>query len=141
MKEFDNKTRCDIYVPLETNNDENFLVELLELCECYLEPIKYGIKKEDVVDLVECEKKGISLIDFLKFKRYITDNNCFLDIAQKYMTKTECLKIIFENVNYNDIECFFADYSISEIRNRKIIGYIQQVGKINSKGEFEVEMD
>lgn len=141
MKEFDNKTRCDIYIPLETNDDENFIVELLELCECYLEPVKYGISKEDVAEFVEYEKKGISIIDFLKFKRYITDDKCFGGLAQKYMTKTECLKIIFENVNYNDIECFFSEYSISEIRNRNIIGCIQQIGKINSKGEFVMEMD
>lgn len=141
MKELDNKMKCDIYIPLETNDDEIFLVELMELCECYLEPIRYGISKEDVVEFVEYEKKGISLIDFLKFKRYITDDNCFLDLAQKYMTRTECLKIIFENVNYNDIECFFAEYSIYEIRNRNVIGYTQQEGKINSKGEFVMEMD
>ncbi len=136
MNEFNNRSKCDVYIPFTTHNDEQFLVELLDLCECYLEPLKYGVNKRDVEEFIEYEKKGLSFVDFLKNKRYIADSNCFLELAKKYITSNNCLKITFENVNYSEIECFFSEYTISEIRNGNINNYICIDGKINDEGEF-----
>lgn len=136
MSKFDNKTDCDVYVPFETHNDELFLVELLEMCEAYLEPLKYGITKEDLSEFIENEKAGMTLLDFLVSRRYIANDNCFLELTEKYMIRNNCVKISFHDVCYADIEHFFSEHSISEIRNGGTKCYTQQVGRITNEGIF-----
>ena len=121
----DNKNKCTIFIPNETKNDEMFLVELLDACDCYLEPLKYGIEKNDIIEYLNNEPNWDSFMNFLLYKRYIVNEHCFLELAKKYGIKDECLKLSFDNVTYNDIEYFFQTYSLANIRNRDVLSVIQ----------------
>jgi len=121
----DDKKKCTIFIPIETNNDELFLVELLEVCDCYLEPLKNGIDKNDIIDYLNFEQNWDSFMDYLLYKKYLVNENCFLELAKKYAIKNECLKLSFNNVTYNDIEFIFETYSLTDIRNDDVLSIIQ----------------
>lgn len=131
---FDDKYNCDVYIPMSTKNDELFLIELLDLCECYLEPLKYGIQKNDILEYFSEENSKQSFLEFLRFKRFIAKDSCFIDLAKTYMKTPECIKIIFKDINYGDIEQYFQENSLSSIREQKILNF--SVGQISSEGEF-----
>lgn len=136
MSIFENKKDCDIYIPFKTKNDELFLVEMLEICECYLEPLKYGIAKEDIIEFVEFEKKGNSMLDFLYIKRYIADDNCFIKLAMRYMLDNRCIKLSFIDKCYTEIEQLVSEYTIDELRKCNINLFNVKNGYISDEGEF-----
>ena len=120
---FSNKESCMIYIPLEMEDKESFIVELLDTCEAYLEPLKYGLPKEDILDFLNLEKQK-SLIDYLLYKKFIATTDDFKKLALRYGTlrpdgSIECLTIKFSGVSDRDIEDFFANHTISDILDQK----------------------
>ncbi len=116
MREFEIKNDCKLYIPTETKNDELFLVELLDICQSYIEPLKYGFSREEIIDFISSDNFS-DLKEFLKYKRYIVDDSSFLDLAKAYSTSNKYVVISFNDITYEDIENFFGNYKLCEIRN------------------------
>lgn len=118
-----NKNSCIIYIPLVISEKELFIIELLDTCEAYLEPLKYGLAKEEIAEYLENEGH-ISLSKYLFEKKYIAISADFINLAIKYGNShfngtIECMEIVFNDVQYCNIEAFFRDYTIDAILSKQ----------------------
>lgn len=140
---FVQKDKCCCYVPCNILNDELFLVELLDICESYLEPLKYGISKMDIVDYIE-NYNSTTLYEFLHYKHFLSTKDDFIDVCFRYHGGTnkdiaECIRISFENVDYSQVEMFFANNPIGTLKKLSYENSTEckiDMGVINKRGEF-----
>lgn len=133
---FQSKNECVIYIPLTIKNTELFIVELLDICDSFLDPLKYGVSKEDIIDYI-VNNSNVSLQQFLIRKRYVSPIMEFVNIVFRHgLTEPDgtiiCKKILFENINYNEIEKYFMENSLEEIINNKD----NEIGKLSKGGLF-----
>ncbi len=111
---------------------DNFVVELFELIEAYFYPIRYGLSKYTILDILVNEEE---LCDYLHEKRFIVLEKDFHNLVSKYLLKdnkieTECIILeISNNLTEEETTDFLQKHisiladkiSVLDIANERII--------------------
>lgn len=118
-KAFKNKDSVTLYIPILHEEDlyQQFIVEVLDLVEAYLDPLTDGLNKNDILDyLIKPEFSNVSLFDYLHFKRFIANKEDFLDLFLSYCNRY-CSK---EGLYYEGFELNVNDELSFDLEKREI---------------------
>jgi hypothetical protein len=89
---FKTKTKVKFYVPeaMEFDKVHSYSIELMDLINAYIEPLKYGIAKEDILEfLTDSLYEKMDLFSFLRYRRFLALEEDFDALFLKYLKPQE----------------------------------------------------
>lgn len=127
---FENKQKVVVYFPsvkLDTYSVEDFLNELFDLVAAFLEPVKFGVHKNDILDYLKQESQcGKRLLDFLADKRYIATDDSFLRLAKKYT--------FLSNINSQSMMFYKGEFVLGD--GEDVVDLIERIASVMKDGSY-----
>lgn len=102
------KDRCTAFIPrrFESDNYDEFFVELLDTLFSYMRPMQDGLNRHDVEEYQEYADR-MDFIHYLEFKRYVSRDHAFDDLFRKYCVPFDGhLDGYMINLRYEDLDRF-----------------------------------